>query len=131
MRKLIFDETLPMEDHKHDVQLEHFQNLISVAYADGEITDSEKEILFNLAKELQISKASVQEMIKNAADLDFLIPSNYNDRVKQLTDVLTIALIDGELHDNEYKICLRIANNLKFSKTDLNNTLSLIKTLWS
>lgn len=120
-----------MTESNIDIQTKHFKNLLAIAYADGTLKEEEEQFLLQRAKEFKIPKIDVKKMITDANDLNFSLPNEYKTSLEQLTDIIFIALIDGDLHEKEYAICLRIAESLKLTKMDLDNTLSLIKTLWS
>lgn len=114
-----------MESPKRSVKAEHFYNLIAIAFADGILDDEEKEFLYEKAEELDLPKEQVVEALNNADSLQFVVPMNMQDREDQLADIVFMAMIDGEIHEKEYSLCLSIANRLELSKDDLDSVISL------
>lgn len=119
-----------MKDQIYKIKKEHFQNLIAIANADGMLDEEEKDLLYEKAHEFGINESHVDYMIDNADTLEFIIPKKVNSKEEYLTEIIYMALIDGELHDKEYAICLKISERLGLKKDDLDNGLSLIKKLW-
>lgn len=119
-----------MEKTPHQIKVEHFQNLVAVAYADGKLDKQEVEFLAEKAEENGIPKEIVDKIIDNVDNLEFIIPLNQEEREEQLTDSVYMAMIDGEVHDKEYDLCLKIAEKLDFDQEYLNDIIKLVKNLW-
>jgi len=112
------------------IKLEHFQNLVAIAFADGYFDDEEKKFLFEKAEEFNLPFEKVEEAIENADTLKFVVPLNLQDREDQLADIVFMAMIDGDIHKKEYELCLSIANRLDLNQKDLDDAISLTKRLW-
>ena len=119
-----------MLESSREVKIEHFNNLIAVAFADGVLDDEEKNFLYDKADELDLPEEDVRHAIENADQLVFMVPQNMEDREDQLADIVYMAMIDGEIHEKEYNLCLSIANRLDFNREDLNDVIDLTKKLW-
>ena len=119
-----------MGKSKKTIKLEHFQNLVAVAYADGHLDMGEAEFLAERAEEYGFSKEIVNEILDKAEKLEFIIPLNNEEREEQLTDSVYMAMIDGEIHDREYELCLKIAEKLDLDKDYLDEIIELTKKLW-
>ncbi len=119
-----------MEKSKKTIKLEHFQNLVAVAYADGCLDIDEAEFLAERAEEYGFPKKIVDEIIDNVENLEFIIPLNNEEKEEQLTDSVYMAMIDGEIHDREYDLCLKIAEKLDLDKDYLDEIIELTKKLW-
>ncbi len=120
-----------MEKSKITIKLEHFQNLVAVAYADGRLDIKEAEFLAQKAEEYNIKKELVDKIIDNAERLEFIVPANNIEKMNQLTDSVYMAMIDGEVDDREYDLCLIIAKKLDFDKNYLDEIIKLTKKLWN
>ncbi len=118
-----------MSKNNRQIKLEHFHNLIVVAYADGELEEIEQEFLSDKAEEYGISKEDIQYAFANVDNLQFQIPMNSIDREDQLSDVVFMTMVDGEVHDKEYEICLKIAEKLDLNKEYLDHIIELTKKL--
>lgn len=120
-----------MSENERKIRLEHFQNLVAVAYADGHLEITEANFLAKRAEEYGLSKSEVDETIDNAENLVFVIPQNDEDRETQLTDSVYIAMVDGKVDEREYNLCLKIAEKLDFDKRYLDEIIELVEKLWS
>lgn len=113
-----------------DVKLEHFQNLVAVAFADGHMEDSEKEFLEERAEELGLPAEAIAKIMSNVHDLEFMIPDDVDEREEQLADVVFMSMVDGDIQDKEYDLCLNIAERLELKKSDLDEVIALTRRLW-
>ena len=113
------------------VKLEHFKNLVAVAMSDGFLDENEKEFLADKAEEIGLPMDEVKEILDNADQLQFMVPMNMVDREDQLADVVYMAMIDGDIHDKEYRLCLSIAERLSLKKEDVDEVVNLTKRLWN
>lgn len=112
------------------IKLEHFSNLVAVAYADGYLDKEEKGFLSERAEDYGLAHDDVQSIINKADELKFIVPLNQEEREDQLTDIVYMAMIDGQVHQKEYKLCLSIAKKLEFKKAELDHVIELTKKLW-
>ena len=112
------------------IKVEHFQNLVAVAVADGYIDPTENEFLTEKAEEFNLPAEEVDAILNKSDQLEFLIPMNNVEREDQLADVVFMAMIDGDVHEMEYALCLRIAEKLELSKSYLDHVIDLTKKLW-
>ncbi len=113
-----------------NIKLEHFQNLVSVAFADGHFEEEEKEFLEDRAQELGLPAEEVAKIMANANMLEFIVPDDIDDREEQLADVVFMSMVDGDIEEKEYTLCLNIAERLELQKSDLDEVIALTKRLW-
>ena len=120
-----------MTDSANDrkIKVEHFQNLIAVALSDGVLDEEEKEFLNERALEIGFPQDEVNRIIENAGELEFLIPMNKIDREDQLGDAVYMTMVDGEIHEKEYNLCLRLAEKLELDKNYLDHIIDLSQRL--
>ena len=119
-----------MGQSQRQIKMEHFQNLVAVAFADGVLDDEEEDFLYDKADEFDLPQAEVEDCINNADKLQFVVPLNMEEREDQLADIVFMAMIDGELHEKEYDLCLSIAQRLGLTQQDLDQAIDLTKRLW-
>ena len=112
------------------IKLEHFANLVAVAFSDGYLDDHEKEFLKERALNYGLPEDEVKKLFDMAADLVFIVPQNDEEKEEQLSDAVYMAMIDGEVHEKEYELCLTIAEKLDFRKKDLDYVIDLTRKLW-
>lgn len=111
------------------IKLEHFANLVAIAYADGFLSDTEMELLKTRAYEYGLEQTDVDNIFAQKEHLEFLIPLNSEECEEQLSEAVLMSLIDGEIQQKEYQLCLRIAEKLGFDEKFLNYTIDLSKKL--
>jgi tellurite resistance protein len=114
-----------------EIKLEHFKNLVAIAAADGYMDAREREFLADRAEEIGLSAEKVQEIIEEANALEFIVPMNKFDREDQLSDAVFMSVIDGDISEREYQLCLSIAQRLGFEKSYLDAIVNSIRDLWN
>ena len=112
------------------IKLEHFANLVAIAYSDNFLDENEKKFLKERADEYGLPADEVKNLIDKADELKFMVPLNEEEKEEQLSDIVYMAMIDGEVHEKEYQLCLAIAEKLDFRKKDLDFVIDLTKQLW-
>ena len=112
------------------IKIEHFANLVAVAYSDGFLDREEQEFLTERASDYGLSTDEVERIINKAEKLQFVVPLNSEEKEDQLADIVYMAMIDGEVHEKEYELCLSIAEKLEFKKKDLDHVIELTHKLW-
>lgn len=120
---------LPVNDQ--NIRIQHFKNLVAIASADGVMDADEKDFLIEKAEELGIPKEEVDEIMNNLDGLEFEVPQDMEDKEDQLADIVFMAMIDGEIHDTEYNLCLKIADKLGLKKEDVDEVINLTRRLWA
>ncbi len=116
-------------DEEKKIKLEHFANIVAIAASDGKIADEEFELLKERAIEYGLSEKDVNELIDNAESLEFIIPMNQVEREEQLSEAVLMSMIDGNIDQKEYDLCLKIAEKLGFDQKYLNYIIDLSKKL--
>ena len=115
---------------KKAVKAEHFANLVAIAYADDVLDEYEKEFLSLRAEEIGLNTDEVKSMLSNADELKVIVPLNQEEVEEQIADIVYMIMVDGDIHEKEYKLCLSIAEKLDYSKADLDYMIDLTKKLW-
>ena len=103
---------------------------MSVAFADGHFEEVEREFLEERAKELGLPAEDVARILMNHTELDFIVPEDIDDREEQLADVVFMSMVDGNIEEKEYDLCLNIAERLELKKSDLDEVIALTRRLW-
>jgi tellurite resistance protein len=116
---------------KRAVKAEHFANLVAIAYADNFLDEDEKKFLSERAEDIGLNTDEVKSMLTNAEELKIIVPLNQDEIEEQIADIVYMIMVDGEIHEKEYKLCLDIAQKLDYSKTDLDYMIDLTRKLCS
>ena len=93
-------------------------NLLKIAMADGEVSNDELMLIYNVAKYLNFNHTEVDEILINIdkSKDKLTIPKDINDRINYLGFCVDVMIADGEIDSNEMKICKQIA--LKYELSD-------------
>lgn len=110
-----------MEDK---TKIQHFRNLVSLSAADGKIHEAEKNALTKIADEQGIPMDRLEVMLKYAHEYVYLIPQNQQEKVKQLEEMINLALLDGEFAKEEYELIVLVAERLGITKSELDLILN-------
>lgn len=96
-----------------DKNQSYIKNLIAIAMADGELDDKEAQALLRVATRLGISEWEVRDIIAQHNTIQFVLPKEPKDRIRQLWDLLLIVLVDGKIEERELAILERFALKLR------------------
>ena len=100
-------------------------------YGESVIQCLEREFLEERAEELGLPKDEISQIIANADKLEFVVPEDEEDREEQLADFVFMSMVDGNIEDKEYQLCLNIAERLELKKEDLDEVIALTQRLWN
>jgi len=113
------------------IKLEHFKNLVAVAAADGYLNYREREFLADRAEESGLSSEEIDRLLLDAHQLQYLVPFNQIEREEQLNDVIFMSIIDGEIAESEYKLCVYIAERLGLDKSLVDAMVEEVQRIWA
>ncbi|MEM9982099.1 MAG: hypothetical protein AAF734_06360 [Bacteroidota bacterium] len=97
----------------------HIKNLIDMALADGHFDMAEYELLLIIARRHGISENQVKRVRKHPEEIQFLIPADDKKRFFQLYDLVNMMIIDGEVHNLEFKLCKLFAEKFGYATEQL------------
>jgi len=129
IKLIIYNKKMEKKDMR-TIKKEHFQNLVAVAYADGDFSEKEVAFLAEKAVDFGLENSIVEQIMSRAAELEFEVPLNDFEREDQLSDTVFISMVDGKVADKEYSLCLKIAEKLDFTKKELDQVIELTSQLW-
>ncbi len=114
-----------------NIGVDHFKNLVAVAAADGYLNSREREFLADRAQELGLSEEEVKIIMAEADKLQHMVPLNMVDKEDQLSEAVFMTIIDGHIAEQEYQLCLRIAERLGIEKEYLDRMIERIRAVWA
>ena len=96
---------------------EQFLNLAAFALADSTLKSEEDALLKYKAEKMGISSSDYDLLIRKAATLngDAFIPNNNEEKIQQLTEMIEIALVDGDFNEQEWEYFLDTGAKLGYS----------------
>ena len=104
------------ESKKTKLLKNHLRNLVALSSADGNIDDSEKEILIKIGTRNGLKKVEVEKIIDNPGNTNFVPATSDDERFEQIYDLVELMLADGIAEDNELHFCVEMAEKLGFRK---------------
>jgi uncharacterized tellurite resistance protein B-like protein len=87
----------------------HMKNLIEMAAADGQVLESEKELLKTIAKHNGISESQLADIQNNPAKVQLEVPRDPRQKFHQLFDLVKMMGVDNHVHANETELAKLIA----------------------
>jgi uncharacterized tellurite resistance protein B-like protein len=92
----------------------HLSNLINLALADGKIVEEERSLFLKIGKRMGFSEEDITKELDAEMQAEFVFPENKTERYKQLYDMLSMIMVDGNIHENEVLLIKKIARKLDF-----------------
>ena len=98
----------------------HIINLLSIAYADGSITEEEKNLICNISDNLGLTNEEFNHCLATwqETDEDILkvsMPEAEEDRIAFLKNMTLLMMIDGEIDENERQYIANAAEEYGFN----------------
>jgi len=101
--------------------------LIRLAAIDGEFAKSEKEYIFEICKQNDVSNRECEQLIDNPDDIGSLGALSYNKVVEYMSDFLSLILADGVIRQSEVILCEDIGLRLGFTKAAIDQVIEHLK----
>ena len=93
---------------------DHFAAIVRVAMSDDVITDTEKEFLDRLARNLDISDADYKTILKDYKSHPINPPVSYDNRLERLFDLTRMVWADGVKEDAQVSLLRKFCVGLGF-----------------
>jgi uncharacterized tellurite resistance protein B-like protein len=104
----------------------HFKNLLSVALADGILDKAELDYIFKVSKRFYITRDELESLLDNPGQIIFSPPTDKEERIRQLYNLVHMMLIDGEIDPNEMRLCMSFGVGLGFAPASIEDTINKI-----
>lgn len=101
---------------------ELFRNLCIAAYADGVLEEAEKSMLRKLASGLGIDPLEVAQILgelQRSPTMAATLPHDLMARHQTFAMIVRIVVSDGEVSDEELRLCERYGELIGFSKPEV------------
>ncbi len=109
---------------------DHFASIVRVAMQDCVITDEEKAFLDRLARNLGISEADYEQILKDYNSHSINPPTSYNRRLERLYDLVRMVYADHIRDEEQVLLLQKIGIGLGFNpenvKHIVNKALDLV-----
>lgn len=103
--------------------LSHFASIVNIAFADGGIQDSEKQLLERFARKLNITSEEYKKIIKDPSQYPLNPPTDIDSRLSRMLDLFKIIFADFEIDDEERKLIERYAIGLGYTESSANKLI--------
>lgn len=98
-------------------------NLYLIAKADGELTEEELNLLLEVAFNLSQSQEDISMVLDHKLPDVFTIPSDPEERWFSLKNLVFMMIIDGEISEIEYDLCLKYAEAAGMGEEEIEDIL--------
>jgi uncharacterized tellurite resistance protein B-like protein len=107
----------------------YIANIIKIAQIDGKLHPKEQAALEKICENLATDKKVIEASIKMVANGDYtpLPVGRFSDKVRNLEDMLYVALVDGELSKVEKEEMLTFAKKVNITQDQLKIILTETK----
>ena len=89
-----------------NTKMAHIINLMSIAGIDGNISDEEKNVIFKIAQDFDLTEDDFNTCIEawqqtDESKLETIVPEDDDDKYEFLKNMVLVMMVDGEIEDNE------------------------------
>ena len=115
---------------KHTKKLGHFASIVTLAAADGDITEKEEALLKRFARKLDVDDSEYAEILKTPKRYPINPPNNKHERLERLYDLLKIIYVDHEIDEAEDKLLHKYVIGLGFDSKEVEAVIKKSKELF-
>lgn len=116
---------MEMKEKNNDHQrLGQLKNLVMLAMADGQLTDSELAVILAVASRENISPDELNRVIEDPDSVKIDLPDDEDTKLAYLRDMVAMMMVDGELDEQEMAICKIYAMALGYSSSIIDGMIA-------
>ena len=104
----------------------HLKNLLAVATSDASFDNSEVDYILSMAQRYKISEHELKTIKDNPEAYDYEAPVNDREKFDHLHHLVSMMLIDGEVHEKEKEICKRFAASLGLKEEFVDDFITVL-----
>jgi len=105
------------ETPKAKKQKAHLRNLIALAHVEGELDQSEIEVIYTIGEARGLKSFEIADLLaEDLSKVEVEMPANDTERFNQIFDIVQVMLADGKVKDEEIDFCISYAQKIGFSK---------------
>ena len=86
-------------------RLGQLKNLVMLAAADGQLTDSEMAVIIAVASREHVTPDEFNKVIDDPDSVNITLPEDEDTKLAYLRDMVAMMMIDGELDEQELAMC--------------------------
>ena len=89
-----------------NTKMAHIVNLMSIAGIDGNVSESEKNVIIKIAQNFGLTEADFDACIEayqqiDETKLETIVPEDDEDKFEFLKNMVLVMMVDGEIDENE------------------------------
>ena len=109
-------------------RLDLFNNLVVLAAADRKFTEPEVAFLMVRAEDWGISQDDVEAslLLAGSPDAELTIPPERDDRIELLQEMIRLMAVDGELAEQEKRLCAIASARMDFTSQQFEEILDSV-----
>ena len=108
-------------------KLSYIKNLLDIAEADGTVDEDEKTMIFAAATKVGVTAEEMKRIINDPRSIDFFIPTNNEERLEQVYNLVLMMMVDGEVNNEEILLCKIFAERLGYDYHIIDSLVASIK----
>lgn len=112
------------EDDSRNQKESHLKNLIVLTLADGHIAEIENHLLIAIAHRLGFNEKDIDRIKNDMDNIEFTLPSDYDDKIEQFQDLLTLMSVDGHIDPEEEEYCIEMAKRYELTHNVVEDLLN-------
>jgi len=106
-------------------RIDLFRHLVAMAASDGEFKESEVQMLAVRANQWNITQDQFEDIIADikSGKVDLKIPGGLEDKIELLKNMMHMMAIDGELAEEEKRMCAMASAKMGFTSEQFDRIL--------
>lgn len=108
------------ESGEHSSKKGMFNNLVMLARVDGQVDDSEIELLGRIAKKLSLTSEQVKEIIEHPDEYPMIPPVTREERCERFVQFVKMMNVDGVISPSEESLVGKYGIALGFTEDEVN-----------
>lgn len=108
----------------HKRNLGHFSNIVKLALSDNKISKKEQEVISHLKRQLHISDADYEKILKAPETMPINPPANLNARLERFFNLISVVIADNKIKKQQIRLLEKITVGLGFMVSDTKRIVS-------
>ena len=107
------------DSHEKKQMKSQVLDLIRMALADGVMDEKEMKFITDFARRFGITPDEIHVIMRRPEEFIFNSPENRQEAIERMFNMVGAMLADGEIHEDEMKLCRFYAISMGFNKENL------------
>lgn len=95
-------------------KLSHLKNLVVLSLADGKVEKTELAAIASVMSREGLTEDDLQKCLENPGDIKFVAPDTDATKLRYISDMVMLMMVDGDLDDKEFVLCKATAEALGY-----------------